>query len=156
MRKESTITTLLAGFALLFAQAGLATEVDRTDLAGPGEAEVVAGIGYEHTLFDSANEKCQHCHNDLYDTWKTSMHAKSWADPIFQSKYQDFLRLQVSKIGSIHPISGVEYVKEMVPKAAQVCVKCHAPGAYYSRDYKVTLDEVRRHGRRPGCRSQCL
>lgn len=139
MKKKSMITTILAGCTLLFAQAGFATDGGRTDLAGPGEAEVVAGIGYEHTLFDSADNKCQHCHNDLYDTWKTSMHAKSWADPIFQSKYQDFLRLQVSKIGSIHPISGVEYVPGMVPKAAQVCVKCHAPGAYYSRDYKVTL-----------------
>ena len=124
----------------MLAQTGLATEVNRTDLDGPGDAEVVANIGYEHTLFDSANNKCQHCHNDLYDTWKTSMHAKSWADPIFQSKYQDFLRLQVSKIGSIHPISGVKYVEGMVPKAAQVCVKCHAPGAYYSQDYDVTLD----------------
>lgn len=126
---------------LLFATVCIA-DGGRTELTGPGEAEVIAGTGYEHTLFDSADNKCQHCHNDLYDTWKTSMHAKSWADPIFQSKYQDFLRLQVSKIGSTHPISGIEYVEGMVKKAAQVCIKCHAPTAYYSRDYLVTLEEV--------------
>ena len=64
----------------------MATDGGRTSLSGPEEAEVIANTGYQHTLFDSAEQKCQHCHNDLYDTWKTSMHAKSWKDPIFQSK----------------------------------------------------------------------
>ena len=132
----------LSGLIFLFSQACLATDGNRTGLDGPGEAEVVAGIGYHNTLFDSANNKCQHCHNDLYDTWKTSMHAQSWKDPIFQSKYQDFLRLQISKIGSIHPISGDEYLPGMVNKAAQVCIKCHAPTAYYSNDYNVVRKEV--------------
>ena len=74
----------LAGLSIIFSQACFADD-GRTELAGPGEAEVIAGTGYKHTLFDSADQKCQHCHNDLYDTWKTSMHAKSWKDPIFQS-----------------------------------------------------------------------
>jgi len=140
----------LSGLALLFSSVCIAADDPcegqiydgRTCLDGPGEAEVIAGTGYEHTLFDSANDKCQHCHNDLYDTWKTSMHAQSWKDPIFQSKYQDFLRLQISKIGSIHPISGDEYLPGMVKKAAQVCIKCHAPTAYYSNDYNVELNPV--------------
>ena len=110
-------------------------------LTGPGEAEVIAGTGYQHTLFDSADNKCQHCHNDLYDTWKTSMHAKSWKDPIFQSKYQDFLRLQASKIGAVRP-EWVPTRKERFRKAGQVCIKCHAPTAFYSADYKITLTEV--------------
>ena len=70
------------------------------------------------------------------------MHAKSWKDPLFQAKYQDFLRLQISKIGSIHPKSGDEYLPGMVSKAAQVCIKCHAPGAYYSGDYNFELDPI--------------
>ena len=96
---------LLVAITLIFSQVCFATLTDRTLDTGPDAdgVEVIAGTGYEHTLFDSADNKCQHCHNDLYDTWKTSMHAKSWKDPIFQSKYQDFLRLQASKIGATGP-----------------------------------------------------
>ena len=152
--KRITVTGLLAGLALSISPSVLAE--GRTDLEGPGDAEVIAGTGYEHTLFDSADNKCQHCHNDLYDTWKTSMHAKSWEDPIFQSKYQDFLRLQASKIGAegptgtygTGPVSGVDgdgnnyYLTGTIQKTGQVCVKCHAPTAFYSSDYKITLTEV--------------
>ncbi len=125
---------------LLFAQVSVAEEDGRTDLEGPGDAEVIAGTGIGHTLFDSADNKCQHCHNDLYDTWKTSMHAKSWKDPIFQSKYQDFLRLQASKIGAVGPTG--EYKEKTIQKTGQVCIKCHAPTAFYSSDYKITLIQV--------------
>jgi len=128
-----------AGLSLMVSHSCLA-DGGRTDLAGPGDAEVVAGSGYEHTLFDSAEQKCQHCHNDLYDTWKSSMHAKSWEDPIFQSKYQDFLRLQASKIGAVGPTG--TYKEGTIQKTGQVCIKCHAPAAYYSNDYKITLTEV--------------
>ncbi|MBE9559415.1 MAG: hypothetical protein IMF15_01435, partial [Proteobacteria bacterium] len=137
---KKTINSLfLFGISFLLSHASLA-DGGRTDLAGPGEAEVVAGTGYQHTLFDSADQKCQHCHNDLYDTWKTSMHAKSWKDPIFQSKYQDFLRLQASKIGAVGPTG--TYQEGTIQKTAKVCIKCHAPTAYYSNDYKITLTEV--------------
>ena len=102
----------LAGLILSFSQVSMATDSGRTELSGPGEPEVIAGTGYEHTLFDSAENKCQHCHNDLYDTWKTSMHAKSWEDPIFQSKYQDFLRLQASKIGATGPTGTIQQVRK--------------------------------------------
>ena len=131
---------LMLVFALMIFTTTSFADGGRTELAGPGEAEVIAGTGYTHTLFDSADNKCQHCHNDLYDTWKTSMHAKSWADPIFQSKYQDFLRLQTSKIGAVGPTG--EYKEATIQKTGQVCIKCHAPTAYYSGDYKITLTEV--------------
>jgi len=138
--KRISIVGLLAGLALTISHTAQADTDGRTDLTGPGEAEVIAGIGYEHTLFDSADNKCQHCHNDLYDTWKKSMHAKSWADPIFQSKYQDFLRLQASKIGAVGPTG--TYKEGTIQKSGQVCIKCHAPTAFYSGDYKITLTEV--------------
>jgi hypothetical protein len=154
--KRFSITGLLAALALTISHTALAE--GRTDLDGPGDAEVIAGTGYTHTLFDSADNKCQHCHNDLYDTWKTSMHAKSWKDPIFQSKYQDFLRLQASKIGATGPskpytygtgpVSGTDdngndyYMSGVIQKTGQVCIKCHAPTAFYSEDYKITLTEV--------------
>ena len=152
--KKNIQGLFLAGLSLLFS--AYCQAEGRTGLAGPGEAEVIAGTGYQHTLFDSADKKCQHCHNDLYDTWKTSMHAKSWKDPIFQSKYQDFLRLQASKIGAVGPtgtystgpVSGEDddgntfYLEGTIQKAGQVCIKCHAPTAFYSSDYKITLTEV--------------
>jgi hypothetical protein len=138
--KRISVIGLLAGLALSISQSALATDGGRTELAGPGDAEVIAGTGYTHTLFDSADNKCQHCHNDLYDTWKTSMHAKSWKDPIFQSKYQDFLRLQVSKIGATGPTG--TYQEGTIQKSGQVCIKCHAPTAFYSGDYQLTLSEV--------------
>jgi len=139
MKLIKVVGLALTGFVLSFSQSSFATE-GRTELSGPGEAEVIAGTGYQHTLFDSADNKCQHCHNDLYDTWKTSMHAKSWKDPIFQSKYQDFLRLQASKIGAVGPTG--TYQEGTIQKTGQVCIKCHAPTAYYSGDYKITLTEV--------------
>jgi len=140
--KRFSITGLLAALALSISQSALANDDGRTDKTGPGDdgVEVIAGTGYEHTLFDSANEKCQHCHNDLYDTWNKSMHAKSWKDPIFQSKYQDFLRLQASKIGAVGPTG--TYKEGTIQKSGQVCIKCHAPTAFYSADYKITLTEV--------------
>jgi hypothetical protein len=109
---------------------------ERTAKATPGAAEYHTGTGFEQTLFDSADKKCQHCHNELYDTWKSSMHGKSWVDPIFQSKFQDFLRTHIAKIGST---SDIEYTEAKFKGAAQTCIKCHAPGAYYNGDVQVEL-----------------
>ncbi len=119
----------------------------RTAKATAGAAEYHTGTGYGNTLFDSADNKCQNCHNELYDTWKGSMHGKSWEDPIFQSKFQDFLRTHLAKIGETKAIQyeqaevGVG-TKNMFSGAAQTCIKCHAPGAYYAGDVKVSVTEL--------------
>ena len=113
------------------------------------KSEYHTGMGYGNTLFDSADNKCMNCHNELYDTWKSSMHGKSWVDPIFQSKFQDFLRTHINKIGEdksgsgTAPNNGIEYTEAMFPKVAQTCIKCHAPGAYYAGDFKATLEVVK-------------
>ena len=142
----------LAGLLLAFSNSGVAAEcepdVGRTDLCDAGEAEVIAGTGYQHTLFDSAENKCQNCHNDLYDTWKKSMHAKSWVDPIFQAKYQDFLRLQASKIGASTDYG--TYTEGTIQKTGRVCIKCHAPTAYYSNDYDISLQRIGGNADDPG------
>jgi len=119
----------------------------RTAAATPGAAEYHTGTGYGNTLLDSAENKCQNCHNELYDTWKGSMHGKSWEDPIFQSKFQDFLRTHLAKIGETKDVlyQQVEVgvgTKNMFSGAAQTCIKCHAPGAYYAGDVKVTVTEL--------------
>ncbi|HEY9129804.1 MAG TPA: multiheme c-type cytochrome [Sulfurovum sp.] len=117
-------------------------------------AEYHTGVNFGNTLFDSADKKCQNCHNELYDTWKSSMHGQSWADPIFQSKFQDFLRTHLAKIGE-QPDGGILYqqkdiidgdgvgtTKNMFSGAAQTCIKCHAPGAYYAGDVRVTVTDL--------------
>lgn len=118
----------------------------RNAVATVAEAEYHTGVGYGHTLFDSADKKCQNCHNELYDTWKLSMHGQSWRDKIFQTKFQDFLRTHIAKIGEdksgatgVDGITGVEYTEAKFKGAAQTCIKCHAPGAYYAGDFKVDL-----------------
>lgn len=118
-----------------------------TRIAPPSaaDAEYHTGVDFNNTLFDSADKKCQNCHNELYDTWKSSMHGKSWVDPIFQSKFQDFLRTHINKIdenkttSGTAPNNGIVYTEAMIPKVAQTCIKCHAPGAYYAGDFKATL-----------------
>ena len=123
------------------------TEITYTDYKGeprtaaltPGDAEVLAGTGYQHTLFDTAEKKCQNCHNRLYDTWASSMHSKSWSDKVFQSKHQDFLRTHLAKIGAEN--DGVTYTTTTFGKVGKTCAKCHAPAAIYSNDYDITLTE---------------
>lgn len=135
----------------------------RTDLAHAGEAEFPTGIHYGNTLFDSADKKCQMCHFELYDTWKASMHAKSWTDGIFQSKYQDYLRIQLSNIGKTGPeprsasytmatitggastvVSATQTTsdKRVAGGSSKVCLKCHAPGAYYAGDFNITVKKL--------------
>ncbi|MBN2817046.1 MAG: hypothetical protein JXQ67_10210 [Campylobacterales bacterium] len=123
----------------------------RTAPISAATAEYHTGVGFGNTLFDSSEQKCQHCHNELYDTWAGSMHGKSWTDPIFQSKFQDFLRIQLSKIGTTSDVlyqqkdiidGDAVGTKNMFSGAAQTCIKCHAPGAYYAGDIKVTVSKI--------------
>ncbi|QOP41987.1 multiheme c-type cytochrome [Sulfurimonas marina] len=113
----------------------------REALSSAAAAEYHTGTGYGHTLFDSADNKCQNCHNELYDTWKGSMHGKSWTDPIFQSKFQDFLRTHIAKLNT-NPTGTKEYTETVFKGAAQTCIKCHAPAAYYAGDVEVTLTQI--------------
>ena len=124
-----------------------ATEINYTGTDGsprvaaltPGDAEVLANEGYQHTLFDTAEKKCQHCHNELFDSWKSSMHAKSWSDKIFQSKHQDFLRTHIAKIGASNDVT---YTTNTFKNVGKTCAKCHAPASIYSDDFNLTIEEV--------------
>ncbi len=121
--------------------------------ASAGKAEYHTGVGFGKTLFDSAEKKCQNCHNELYDTWSTSMHGQSWKDKIFQSKMQDYLRVHLAKIGEDKSSVGAEgkkgreYTEKIFIKgSSQTCIKCHAPGAYYAGDFKVELTTLKENG----------
>ncbi len=115
----------------------------RNALANPGEAEVIADTGYKHTVFDSAKEKCQHCHNDLYDTWTKSGHSVAWKGPIFQSQFQNVVRARLTQL-SLSPDDEETKTSNQKKFKGRVkfCVKCHAPAAWYSNDIKIDLEEI--------------
>ncbi len=154
MKLNGKALTLLLSAGIIFSLSGCggggtttATEITytgtdrstRTAALTPGDAEVLADEGYQHTLFDTAEKKCQHCHNELFDSWKTSMHSKSWSDKIFQTKQQDFLRTHIAKIGLQ---KDANYTTETFTKVGKTCAKCHAPAAIYSKDFNLTIKEI--------------
>ncbi len=136
--------TTIAFFAslLLVSTLSFATDSEpntnpRNAAASPGDAEVIAGTGYQHTMFDSAEAKCQHCHNDLYDTWTKSGHSKAWNGPIFQTQFQGVVRGRINQLD----LSTAEGKKKFKGRV-KFCVKCHAPAAWYSNDIKIDLEEL--------------
>ncbi|MEE9303556.1 MAG: multiheme c-type cytochrome [Thiotrichaceae bacterium] len=115
----------------------------RNAKATPGEAEVVADTGYQHTVFDSAKEKCQHCHNDLYDTWAQSGHSVAWKGPIFQGQFQNVVRARINQLNLSPADAATKTANQKTFKGrVQFCVKCHAPAAWYSKDVKIDLEEL--------------
>ena len=115
----------------------------RNAKATPGEAEVVAGTGYTHTVFDSAKEKCQHCHNDLYDTWTKSGHSEAWSGDFFQDGFQGVVRARINQLALAPADPATKAANQKKFKGrVKFCVKCHAPAAWYSNDFKIDLEEV--------------
>jgi hypothetical protein len=95
-----------------------------------GNAQEEATVPY--TLFDiephgySSSEVCARCHGDIYADWKTSMHAQSLDDPIFQVA---LLQAQV----------------DHGEKIREYCLFCHAPLVQYTKDFFLR-DPVTREG----------
>ncbi|NPA32005.1 MAG: hypothetical protein GXO04_00080 [Aquificae bacterium] len=104
-----------------------------------------AKTGYGNTLFESANKYCMHCHYDLHETWKNSMHANSWKDPIFQKLYQSFLKYLVSEKLGLQGETGT-FTTDTFKNVGKICLGCHAPGALYSQDFKLEIREVESAG----------
>jgi len=134
------IKILLLGLALLVPALSVAVTTDsnpRNAAATPGDAETIANTGYKHTMFDSAEGKCQHCHNDLYDTWTKSGHSEAWTGPIFQNAFQGVMRARINQLDLSIPANQKKFKGRV-----KFCVKCHAPGAVYSDDVNITLEEL--------------
>ena len=131
---------LLPGLALVMLLALFSTAEasnPRGAVASPGDAEVIADTGYQHTMFDSAEGKCQHCHNDLYDTWTQSGHSKAWKGSIFQGQFQGVVRGRITQLD----LSSAANKKKFKGRV-KFCVKCHAPAAWYSDDIKIDLEQL--------------
>jgi len=79
---------------------------------------------------DIPSSVCGKCHADIYEVWKTSVHAQSFADPVFQAGLAQAITSQGSDV-------------------AQTCLSCHAPGAMLMQP-PVGVVEPEREG--IGCR----
>ncbi len=75
----------------------------------------------------SSAEVCGRCHRDILKAWKSSVHAKSLEDPVFQDCLEDAQRQFGDSVRSR-------------------CVSCHAPTVAFSGDsallYKVSWEGV--------------
>ena len=94
---------VLAGFlwTMGIAQAGTAAQ---------GSLPALNPKGY------TSSEVCGKCHEDIYTTWKNSLHALSLSDPVFDTAYWEAIKL--SK-GAARPL----------------CLRCHAPTTRITKDY---------------------
>lgn len=61
---------------------------------------------------------CGQCHEDIYNSWKKSLHAFSLADPIFDTAF-----MQAVKVGG--------------EEARKKCLGCHAPMTMSNGDYEL-------------------
>jgi hypothetical protein len=61
---------------------------------------------------------CGSCHEDIYNSWKNSLHAFSLSDPIFDAAYMQAL-------------------KDVGEAAKQHCLRCHAPMTLMNEDYDL-------------------
>jgi len=136
-----TLKVLLIGLIIGIPISGFAITADnsnpRNAAPTPGDAEVIANTGYQHTMFDSAEAKCQHCHNDLYDTWTKSGHSKAWSDPIFQKELQGVIRARINQLDLSVPGDQKKFKGRVT-----FCVKCHAPAAVYSKDVNIAVEKL--------------
>jgi hypothetical protein len=85
-------------------------------------------------------EACKKCHEEIYDQWKTSMHAQSSAlnDPIHGAFYEQ-------EVGSPTEADAKHKKSGTFP----VCLNCHAPVAAFEKVTK--LDDKKAYAAGVGC-----
>lgn len=74
----------------------------------------------------SSSGECVKCHEDIYKTWKNSLHSMSIRDPVFWTSYLK-----------------VHYENDQL--AMKTCLSCHAPITGLNQDLKLTR-EITREG----------
>jgi len=82
--------------------------------AGPASAEEINRTGY------TSSKVCGYCHVDIYENWKSSLHALAYKNPIFMTAYRH------------------AYL-ETKGEAKEYCLKCHTPTIYSTKDTDVTM-----------------
>ncbi len=81
-------------------------------------ARVINAEGY------TSSRICGTCHVDIYNSWKTSLHAFSLSDPVFDASY-------------------MQAIKESGEEARRLCLRCHAPLTMVNEDYYLREDVTR-------------
>ncbi|WP_447973360.1 multiheme c-type cytochrome [Nitrospira sp. Kam-Ns4a] len=80
-------------------------------------------------------EACGSCHREIYEEWKTSIHARAYTDPFFQAYWRKDRNIWVclnchAPLDSQQPTVVQEIPRGRVEKAAQV------PNPHYDPDYQ--------------------
>lgn len=88
-------------------------------------------LGAEPALKVKANDftsskVCGSCHENIFNSWRNSLHADSLTDPIFRASY-------------------MEAYYETQGRASEVCTACHAPLVNANRDFGLKK-EITREG----------
>ena len=66
----------------------------------------------------SSSIVCGRCHQEIYNTWKDSLHAQAIEDPIFKTAYLE----------AYHDTAG---------EVKSLCLRCHAPISLVNKDYEL-------------------
>lgn len=119
MRQEADVEVIkprslavFCGFTLLGAAMFFLT------LSGAAGAGEIDRKGY------TSSEVCSYCHVDIYNSWKHSLHALAYDNPIFMTAYRH------------------AYL-ETKGEAKEYCLKCHTPTIYDTGDTDVELPLTR-------------
>ncbi|MGD8329475.1 MAG: multiheme c-type cytochrome [Acidobacteriota bacterium] len=67
---------------------------------------------------------CGECHQDIYESWKGSLHAFSLTDPVFDTAFMQALRQEGDSV-------------------RRVCLRCHAPMTMFNGDYELAQGVTR-------------
>lgn len=76
-------------------------------------ARVINAKGY------TSSRICGTCHVDIYNSWKSSLHAFSLSNPVFDAAY-------------------MQAIKESGEEARRLCLRCHAPITMVNEDYNLS------------------
>jgi hypothetical protein len=108
-------------------------------LAGCFGWALAAGAAEDKPLHQVTAEACKTCHAEIYQQWKSSMHAQSSA--LAESIHAAFYKNTVGD-------PTVEDLRDQAGKYP-ACLKCHAPNA--ARDQKTKLDARAAYGEGVNC-----
>jgi len=102
-------SAVILSFSLLISTGGTVAP-----LSGEESELKIAEDGY------TSSRVCGGCHEDIYNTWKRSLHALSLGDPVFDVAFMQALKMDSEK-------------------ARTFCYRCHAPMATENGDYGLRL-----------------
>lgn len=98
------LALIAAAFSLFYPASAAADEIDR--------------LGY------TSSRVCGYCHVDIYESWKKSVHSRSYTDQAFQDAYR-----------KAH--------EESKGRVKGFCLRCHAPTTYTTKDAEGSLPITR-------------